>query len=511
MLTSIKDAFNNERSYDAVSNTINASVVEYSPIDTLEKESKVMIEDAYKGLRGNMQIMTQTATESANLMTNLGEVIYPSFSRISTMRGSFSTEGAFMDFVNLACEKFKDAIRAIVNKLIDLYQFVIKICGEISKFFVRFIKNRRSIVLKTATGLKRELKRNGLDGTLLPELTNCISRDYAIKFFTDPNLKFTYGTSKFEQLTEHMKMYICRKTDRNYVNRMKDRCDLIVEYANETNEFITKFIASVDSYKADQGLSTGMAISAHRAKSTKLIKELFNKLDAMDLNAWVIREYTVVPAYADPNHNNSFEDKVCDLTREKQITDRLMRASQPESALNRITNWNDDNGIYSISSPLTPREIGDKVDKIDIEDSTYSIKDLVGFETADTILDKIINIATAIEDVRPILSNNHLEDMQSALTKISEKSTRALKEYQKTLANIKSATGDSEDSLRRVVTILSMKLYQDVNTSVVAMNQIIMNDMIKRNVCMLKLDNYLMGILNLISKCNTEYPKMGAQ
>jgi hypothetical protein len=86
-----------------------------------------------------------------------------------------------------------------------------------------------------------------------------------------------------------------------------------------------------------------------------------------------------------------------------------------------------------------------------------------------------------------------------------------LKEYQKTLANIRTATGDSEDALRRVATILSMKLYQDVNTSVVAMNQIIMNDVIKRNVCMLKIDNYLMGLLNLISKCNTEYPKMGAQ
>lgn len=513
MLTSIKDAFNNERSYDAVSNTINSSVVEYSPIGELEKESKVMIEDAYKGLRGNMQIMTQTATECTNLMNNLGEVIYPSFSRISTMRGSFSTEGAFLDFVNIACEKFKAAVRAIVDKLIELYQFVIKICGEVGKFFMKFIKNRRSVVLKTATGLKRELKRNGLDSVLLPELTTCISKDYAVKFFSDPNLKFTYGTSsKFEQLIEYMRMYICRKTDRNYINRMKNRCDLIVEHSSNTNDFVSKLLMAVDSYKTDKGLSAGMAISNYRAKSTKLIKEFFNGFDAADLNAWVVREYTVIPAYANENHNdNTLADTVCDLMKEKQLTDRLMRASQPESALNRIKSWNDDNGVYSISSPLTPREISEKVDNVDIEDTSYPVKDLFGFETADAILDKIIYTASVIEDVRPIISNNHLDEMQTALSKISEKNTRALKEYQKTLANIRTATGDSEDALRRVATILSMKLYQDVNTSVVAMNQIIMNDVIKRNVCMLKIDNYLMGLLNLISKCNTEYPKMGAQ
>ena len=54
MLTSIKEAFDNERYYDAVSNNINSTIVDYSKPSDLQKESKAIVEDSYKDIKPNI-------------------------------------------------------------------------------------------------------------------------------------------------------------------------------------------------------------------------------------------------------------------------------------------------------------------------------------------------------------------------------------------------------------------------------------------------------------------------
>ena len=57
MLTSIKEAFDNERYYDAVSNNINSTIVDYSKPSDLQKESKVIVEDSYKDLKPSINVL----------------------------------------------------------------------------------------------------------------------------------------------------------------------------------------------------------------------------------------------------------------------------------------------------------------------------------------------------------------------------------------------------------------------------------------------------------------------
>ena len=81
MLTSIKEAFDNERYYDAVSNNINSTIVDYSKPSDLQKESKVIVEDSYKDIKPNIDVLNQIATESYNMLEIISERAYPAIDR----------------------------------------------------------------------------------------------------------------------------------------------------------------------------------------------------------------------------------------------------------------------------------------------------------------------------------------------------------------------------------------------------------------------------------------------
>ena len=478
MLTSIKEALNNERYYDAVSNKINSTVLEYSPISELEKESKTMIEDSYKDLRPNIDVVTKVAIESTNMMENLSKNIYPSYNKINSMRGSFSTEGAFQDFLSMALNKFISFIDKIVETVLKIWHVIKQVCQNIKKFLILLFKINCP-VFKNATELKRWINKNNLSAIQISDMLSIDSPDtgrITLKCF-DIDSKNADGSSKFDAIMEVYTKQVCEIKPSGYVSRIRERSKILQNICYTINDFSEESINALSDEDNDDTIQT--IVSKLSSDMKRDVNQFFKSIDDVnDLNGWVIREYKIKAPHT--NHGVcAWEDVFTDKLVAHQLVDNLKY--NKSSVLSKVNNLKDNDSIYSLYSPLTANDIRNKVGCPTIIEKTFNVKDLFGNATCAELLDKILDTAKVAE-----LSSQTLKKDVSILTntvdiinECSEKSITAVNDYRKELNSITAA--DDKLAIRRVFISMIMKLFQDINFASMTMNNIIFEDIFNRS------------------------------
>ena len=96
--------------------------------------------------------------------------------------------------------------------------------------------------------------------------------------------------------------------------------------------------------------------------------------------------------------------------------------------------------------------------------------------------------------------------MYDSLDKISKESKTILQSYNKELEKLRhSGESDTEDSLRRAVTVLQSKMFADIAYSTSAMCQIIQTDVTGRYYQMIEMLNSLNKILIVLKDSTIKY------
>ena len=502
MLTSIKEAFNNERYYDAVSNNINSTIVDYSKPSDLQKESKVIVEDSYKDIKPNIDVLNQIATESYNMLEIISERAYPAIDRIKTMKSSFSTESAFSDFMNIAAEKFINLLKSLVEKIINMYNILIGLMKNVKNVIFKLFKIKTPVE-KNAISLKRFLASKGLSSMPASNIISNSSNMIDFKEVVGTELKS--NRTKFEQYLEMFKLENPIISNKGYLNRIKERGKILEDISSYVNDFSSKSSNLISNYDKDKGESVQIELIKLKAQLKKMITTFFNFVDDGDISAFVIREYEIIPAYKSELHQNSIRDVTINRCNdEKLLFDNIY--SNKRAVLDRVNNLSSDN-VFSISSPLQSSDINNKIISSTLANRSFNVKDLFGNLSCDELLDIIIDTSKYIEDCKNKYTNTSgFTSVYDSLDKISKESKTILQSYNKELEKLRhSGESDTEDSLRRAVTVLQSKMFADIAYSTSAMCQIIQTDVTGRYYQMIEMLNSLNKILIILKDSTIKY------
>ena len=502
MLTSIKEAFNNERYYDAVSNNINSTIVDYSKPSDLQKESKVIVEDSYKDIKPNIDVLNQIATESYNMLEIISERAYPAIDRIKTMKSSFSTESAFSDFMNIAAEKFINLLKSLVEKIINMYNILIGLMKNVKNVIFKLFKIKTPVE-KNAISLKRFLASKGLSSMPASNIISNSSNMIDFKEVVGTELKS--NRTKFEQYLEMFKLENPIISNKGYLNRIKERGKILEDISSYVNDFSSKSSNLISNYDKDKGESVQIELIKLKAQLKKMITTFFNFVDDGDISAFVIREYEIIPAYKSELHQNSIRDVTINRCNdEKLLFDNIY--SNKRAVLDRVNNLSSDN-VFSISSPLQSSDINNKIISSTLANRSFNVKDLFGNLSCDELLDIIIDTSKYIEDCKNKYTNTSgFTSVYDSLDKISKESKTILQSYNKELEKLRhSGESDTEDSLRRAVTVLQSKMFADIAYSTSAMCQIIQTDVTGRYYQMIEMLNSLNSILIILKDSTIKY------
>ena len=502
MLTSIKEAFDNERYYDAVSNNINSTIVDYSKPSDLQKESKVIVEDSYKDIKPNIDVLNQIATESYNMLEIISERAYPAIDRIKTMKSSFSTESAFSDFMNIAAEKFINLLKSLVEKIINMYNILIGLMKNVKNVIFKLFKIKTPVE-KNAISLKRFLASKGLSSMPASNIISNSSNMIDFKEVVGTELKS--NRTKFEQYLEMFKLENPIISNKGYLNRIKERGKILEDISSYVNDFSSKSSNLISNYDKDKGESVQIELIKLKAQLKKMITTFFNFVDDGDISAFVIREYEIIPAYKSELHQNSIRDVTINRCNdEKLLFDNIY--SNKRAVLDRVNNLSSDN-VFSISSPLQSSDINNKIISSTLANRSFNVKDLFGNLSCDELLDIIIDTSKYIEDCKNKYTNTSgFTSVYDSLDKISKESKTILQSYNKELEKLRhSGESDTEDSLRRAVTVLQSKMFADIAYSTSAMCQIIQTDVTGRYYQMIEMLNSLNKILIILKDSTIKY------
>ena len=502
MLTSIKEAFNNERYYDAVSNNINSTIVDYSKPSDLQKESKVIVEDSYKDIKPNIDVLNQIATESYNMLEIISERAYPAIDRIKTMKSSFSTESAFSDFMNIAAEKFINLLKSLVEKIINMYNILIGLMKNVKNVIFKLFKIKTPVE-KNAISLKRFLASKGLSSMPASNIISNSSNMIDFKEVVGTELKS--NRTKFEQYLEMFKLENPIISNKGYLNRIKERGKILEDISSYVNDFSSKSSDLISNYDKDKGESVQIELIKLKTQLKKMITTFFNFIDDGDISAFVIREYEIIPAYKSELHQNSIRDVTTNRCNdEKLLFDNIY--SNKRAVLDRVNNLSSDN-VFSISSPLQSSDINNKIISSTLANRSFNVKDLFGNLSCDELLDIIIDTSKYIEDCKNKYTNTSgFTSVYDSLDKISKESKTILQSYNKELEKLRhSGESDTEDSLRRAVTVLQSKMFADIAYSTSAMCQIIQTDVTGRYYQMIEMLNSLNSILIILKDSTIKY------
>lgn len=502
MLTSIKEAFNNERYYDAVSNNINSTIVDYSKPSDLQKESKVIVEDSYKDIKPNIDVLNQIATESYNILEIISERAYPAIDRIKTMKSSFSTESAFSDFMNIAAEKFINLLKSLVEKIINMYNVLIGLMKNVKNIIFKLFKIKTPVE-RNAISLKRFVASKGLSS--MPASNIISNSSNMIDFEEVVGTELKSNRTKFEQYLEMFKLENPIISNKGYLNRIKERGKILEDISSCVNDFSSKSSDLISNYNKDKGESVQIELIKLKTQLKKMITTFFNFVDDGDISAFVIREYEIIPAYKSELHQNSIRDVTTNRCNdEKLLLDNIY--SNKRVVLDRVNNLSGDN-VFSISSPLQSSDINNKIISSTLANRSFNVKDLFGNLSCDELLDIIIDTSKYIEDCKNKYTNTSgFTSVYDSLDKISKESKTILQSYNKELEKLRhSGESDTEDSLRRVVTVLQSKMFADIAYSTSAMCQIIQTDVTGRYYQMIEMLNSLNKILIILKDSTIKY------
>ena len=502
MLTSIKEAFDNERYYDAVSNNINSTIVDYSKPSDLQKESKVIVEDSYKDIKPNIDVLNQIATESYNMLEIISERAYPAIDRIKTMKSSFSTESAFSDFMNIAAEKFINLLKSLVEKIINMYNVLIGLMKNVKNVIFKLFKIKTPVE-RNAISLKRFLASKGLSSMPASNIISNSSNMIDFKEVVGTELKS--NRTKFEQYLEMFKLENPIISNKGYLNRIKERGKILEDISSYVNDFSSKSSNLISNYDKDKGESVQIELIKLKTQLKKMITTFFNFVDDGDISAFVIREYEIIPAYKSELHQNSIRDVTTNRCNdEKLLFDNIY--NNKRAVLDRVNNLSGDN-VFSISSPLQSSDINNKIISSTLANRSFNVKDLFGNLSCDELLDIIIDTSKYIEDCKNKYTNTSgFTSVYDSLDKISKESKTILQSYNKELEKLRhSGESDTEDSLRRAVTVLQSKMFADIAYSTSAMCQIIQTDVTGRYYQMIEMLNSLNKILIILKDSTIKY------
>lgn len=502
MLTSIKEAFDNERYYDAVSNNINSTIVDYSKPSDLQKESKVIVEDSYKDIKPNIDVLNQIATESYNMLEIISERAYPAIDRIKTMKSSFSTESAFSDFMNIAAEKFINLLKSLVEKIINMYNILIGLMKNVKNVIFKLFKIKTPVE-RNAISLKRFVASKGLSSMPASNIISNSSNMIDFKEVVGTELKS--NRTKFEQYLEMFKLENPIINNKGYLNRIKERGKILEDISSCVNDFSSKSSNLISNYDKDKGESVQIELIKLKTQLKKMITTFFNFVDDGDISAFVIREYEIIPAYKSELHQNSIRDVTTNRCNdEKLLFDNIY--SNKRAVLDRVNNLSGDN-VFSISSPLQSSDINNKIISSTLANRSFNVKDLFGNLSCDELLDIIIDTSKYIEDCKNKYTNTSgFTSVYDSLDKISKESKTILQSYNKELEKLRhSGESDTEDSLRRAVTVLQSKMFADIAYSTSAMCQIIQTDVTGRYYQMIEMLNSLNSILIILKDSTIKY------
>lgn len=502
MLTSIKEAFNNERYYDAVSNNINSTIVDYSKPSDLQKESKVIVEDSYKDIKPNIDVLNQIATESYNMLEIISERAYPAIDRIKTMKSSFSTESAFSDFMNIAAEKFINLLKSLVEKIINMYNILIGLMKNVKNVIFKLFKIKTPVE-RNAISLKRFVASKGLSSMPASNIISNSSNMIDFKEVVGTELKS--NRTKFEQYLEMFKLENPIISNKGYLNRIKERGKILEDISSCVNDFSSKSSNLISNYDKDKGESVQIELIKLKTQLKKMITTFFNFVDDGDISAFVVREYEIIPAYKSELHQNSIRDVTTNRCNdEKLLLDNIY--SNKRAILDRVNNLSGDN-VFSISSPLQSSDINNKIISSTLANRSFNVKDLFGNLSCDELLDIIIDTSKYIEDCKNKYTNTSgFTSVYDSLDKISKESKTILQSYNKELEKLRhSGESDTEDSLRRAVTVLQSKMFADIAYSTSAMCQIIQTDVTGRYYQMIEMLNSLNKILIILKDSTIKY------
>ena len=502
MLTSIKEAFDNERYYDAVSNNINSTIVDYSKPSDLQKESKAIVEDSYKDIKPNIDVLNQIATESYNMLEIISERAYPAIDRIKTMKSSFSTESAFSDFMNIAAEKFINLLKSLVEKIINMYNILIGLMKNVKNVIFKLFKIKTPVE-KNAISLKRFMASKGLSSMPASNIISNSSNMIDFKEVVGTELKS--NRTKFEQYLEMFKLENPIISNKGYLNRIKERGKILEDISSCVNDFSSKSSNLISNYDKDKGESVQIELIKLKAQLKKMITTFFNFVDDGDISAFVIREYEIIPAYKSELHQNSIRDVTINRCNdEKLLFDNIY--SNKRAVLDRVNNLSGDN-VFSISSPLQSSDINNKIISSTLVNRSFNVKDLFGNLSCDELLDIIIDTSKYIEDCKNKYTNTSgFTSVYDSLDKISKESKTILQSYNKELEKLRhSGESDTEDSLRRAITVLQSKMFADIAYSTSAMCQIIQTDVTGRYYQMIEMLNSLNKILIILKDSTIKY------
>lgn len=502
MLTSIKEAFDNERYYDAVSNNINSTIVDYSKPSDLQKESKVIVEDSYKDIKPNIDVLNQIATESYNMLEIISERAYPAIDRIKTMKSSFSTESAFSDFMNIAAEKFINLLKSLVEKIINMYNILIGLMKNVKNVIFKLFKIKTPVE-RNAISLKKFIASKGLSS--MPASNIISNSNNMIDFKEVVGTELKSNRTKFEQYLEMFKLENPIISNKGYLNRIKERGKILEDISSCVNDFSSKSSNLISNYDKDKGESVQIELIKLKTQLKKMITTFFNFVDDGDISAFVIREYEIIPAYKSELHQNSIRDVTTNRCNdEKLLFDNIY--SNKRAVLDRVNNLSGDN-VFSISSPLQSSDINNKIISSTLANRSFNVKDLFGNLSCDELLDIIIDTSKYIEDCKNKYTNTSgFTSVYDSLDKISKESKTILQSYNKELEKLRhSGESDTEDSLRRAITVLQSKMFADIAYSTSAMCQIIQTDVTGRYYQMIEMLNSLNKILIILKDSTIKY------
>ena len=358
-------------------------------------------------------------------------------------------------------------------------------------------------VERNAISLKRFVASKGLSSMPASNIISNSSNMIDFKEVVGTELKS--NRTKFEQYLEMFKLENPIISNKGYLNRIKERGKILEDISSCVNDFSSKSSDLISNYDKDKGESVQIELIKLKAQLKKMITTFFNFVDDGDISAFVIREYEIIPAYKSELHQNSIRDVTTNRCNdEKLLFDNIY--SNKRAVLDRVNNLSSDN-VFSISSPLQSSDINNKIISSTLANRSFNVKDLFGNLSCDELLDIIIDTSKYIEDCKNKYTNTSgFTSVYDSLDKISKESKTILQSYNKELEKLRhSGESDTEDSLRRAVTVLQSKMFADIAYSTSAMCQIIQTDVTGRYYQMIEMLNSLNKILIVLKDSTIKY------
>lgn len=503
MLTTIKEALASERSFDSVSNKINSTIVRYSDIEDLENENKAFTNPNFEDLKGDVKFITNTATEAFTLLSNLNNVIIPSLSKVTSMESSFSTEGAFTDFVKMAWTKFTRVIDIIIEKLCKIYEAIAKFFIGVKNVILKFIRSKYDAGSKAVKNLKPLLTgkyKDMLMSEFLIQLDDD-NLDHNLDF-PENNNPIDVNNPRLESLFTDARMYISKHVSdgKNYSKRLLDRCKILKESFVEINDAANSLLKNISDGIDTVEYSSIVNLSNKTLKP--MVDKFFNSFKSEDLNPWVARAYGITVG------KDGYEKLRCDQSEEMTYVSDITYGSQTIHSYDvykqKISNYSGE-VLPSISSPMRDTLIESAIGTMTVEKSVPTgYNAIFGMMTCKEVYDFLDKFAT---DMTVAVDNLALKDdsfakMCETIQTISDKCSKSLKTFGAKLKEVKMIDSDTSGVARTCIQI-SMLLFSDMSNAAIAARSVISGDILYRCKCQLDMTNVIFSITKQLSeKCN---------